>query len=249
MGLANARFYQRGRFFWDERAATLEAQVLQPIQDPVEMGMSLPNLLIKLNATPYYASLFQAAFGTAEITTDRVARALAQFVRSMVSGTSTFDRAFTGPTANFAAVFTADELAGQQLFNGQAACARCHGTVAFVGDAARNTGLDATIIDVGAGNGTFKSPSLKNIAVRAPYMHDGRFRTLEQVVDFYNTGVQGNPGLDQRLRGPGGAVTRLGLNNTQRAQLVAFLRTLTDSTFLNNPKFASPFPSGAGVRR
>ncbi|MCC6243161.1 MAG: c-type cytochrome [Gemmatimonadaceae bacterium] len=242
MGLANARFYQRGRFFWDERAATLEAQVLQPIQDPVEMGMSLPNLLIKLNASPYYARLFQAAFGSAEITTERVARALAQFVRAMVSGTSKFDRAFTGAAPNFAAVFNADELAGQQLFNGQAACARCHGTVAFVGDAARNTGLDGTIVDAGAGNGTFKSPSLKNIAVRAPYMHDGRFRTLEEVVDFYNTGVQNNPGLDQRLRGPGGAVTRLGLNNTQRAQLVAFLRTLTDSTFLTDPKFASPFP-------
>ena len=242
MGLANARFYQRGRFFWDERAATLEAQVLQPIQDGTEMGMTLPNLITKLSLSPYYPALFQAAFGSVDVTSDRVSRALAQFVRSLVSGTSKFDQAFAGrATPNFAATFSADELAGQAIFNGQGACARCHGTTAFVSDDIHNTGLDATNIDVGAGAGRFKAPSLKNIAVRPPYMHDGRFRTLEQVVDFYNAGVQNNPNLDNRLRGPGGAVTRLGLNATQRGQLVAFLHTLTDEGFLADRKFANPF--------
>jgi cytochrome c peroxidase len=242
MGLANARFYQRGRFFWDERAASLEAQVLQPIQDATEMGMTLPTLVTKLSVSPYYAPLFQAAFGTAEITSDRVARALAQFVRSMVSATSRFDQAFNGgPTPNFPAVFTADELAGQALFNGPAGCARCHGTAAFISDDIHNTGLDGTITDVGAGGGRFKAPSLKNIAVRAPYMHDGRFTTLEQVVDFYNAGVQNNPNLDPRLRGPGGQPLRLNLSAVQRAQLVEFLRTTTDDAFRVNPKFSSPF--------
>ena len=242
MALANARFYQRGRFFWDERAATLEAQVLQPIQDPTEMGLSLPALVNKLSASSYYPALFQAAFGSADITTDRVSRALAQFVRSMVSASSRFDQAFVGNAApNFAAVFTPDELAGQNLYNGPAGCARCHGTNAFISDDVHNTGLDASITDVGAGNGRFKAPSLKNIAVRPPYMHDGRFRMLEEVVDFYNAGIQINPGLDNRLRGPGGQPQRLGLSQAQRNQLVAFLRTLTDDPFIANPKWSSPF--------
>ena len=242
MGLANARFYQPGRFFWDERAATLEAQVLQPIQDSVEMGMTLPALVTKLSVSGYYPALFQAAFGTAEISADRVSRALAQFVRSLVSGTSKFDQAFAaaGPP-NFAAVLTPDEQAGLQLFNGPAGCARCHGTNAFISDGIHNNGLDATITDAGAGGGRFKAPSLKNIAVRPPYMHDGRFRSLEQVVDFYNAGVENSPGLDPRLRGPNGQPLRLGLSPVQRDQLVAFLRTLTDTEFLGNPKFASPF--------
>jgi cytochrome c peroxidase len=242
MGLANARFYQRGRFFWDERAATLEAQVLQPIVDATEMGMTLANATTKLTATSYYPALFQAAFGTPDITTDRVSRALAQFVRSMVSGTSRFDQAFVGAAPpNFAAVLTADELAGQQLFNGPAGCARCHGTNAFVSDDIHNTGLDGIVTDLGAGRGRFKAPSLKNIAVRPPYMHDGRFQSLEQVVDFYNTGVQNTPDLDNRLRGPGGGVTRLNLSLAQRNQLVAFMRALTDTPFLTNPQFGDPF--------
>ncbi len=242
MALANARFYANGRFFWDERAASLEDQVLQPIQNTTEMGMTLPLLVTKLAVSPYYASLFQAAFGTAEITTDRVSRALAQFVRSMVSGTSKFDQAFSGPGApNFTAVFTANEVAGQALFTGAAGCVRCHGTNALISDNIHNTGLDATVTDVGAGNGRFKSPSLRNIAVRAPYMHDGRFATLEQVVEFYNSGVQANPNLDPRLRAPNGTPQRLNLTATQKAQLVAYLRTLTDNAFMTNPKFASPF--------
>ncbi len=243
MGLANARFYNGGRFFWDERAATLEAQVLQPIQDTTEMGLTLTQALVKLRATPYYAPLFTAAFGSADITSDRVARALAQFVRSLVSTDSKFDRAFAGGVApNFAAVFTPQELDGLNLFNGPVAgCARCHGTNAHISDAVHNTGLDPTITDIGAGQGRFKSPSLRNVAVRAPYMHDGRFATLEQVVAFYDSGVQPNPALDPRLRTPGGAPIRLNLTAEARAALVAFLRTLTDSTMLTAEKLADPF--------
>ena len=245
MGLANARFYANARFFWDERAASLEAQVLQPIQDATEMGMTLPNVIAKLSVTTYYPALFTAAFGSGDITSDRVSLALAQFVRSLVSVHSKFDRAFgVNGVPNFAATFTAQELAGQDLFNGRAGCARCHGTNAHISDNTHNTGLDATITDVGAGNGRFKAPSLRNIAVRAPYMHDGRFQTLEQVVAFYDSGVQNNPGLDNRLRGgPGGngPPLRLNMSAAERASLVAFLGTLTDNTFLADARFSSPF--------
>jgi cytochrome c peroxidase len=105
MALVNARYYARGRFFWDERAATLEAQVLQPIQDSIEMGMTLPQLTAKLGAVDLYRPLFTAAFGDATVTSDRIARALAQFVRAMVSYRSKFDSAFTNGVPNFAATF------------------------------------------------------------------------------------------------------------------------------------------------
>lgn len=242
MALANARFYQRGRFFWDERAATLEAQVLQPIQDATEMGLTLDAVTTKLLLTSYYPALFQAAFGSPEITSDRVARALAQFVRALVSRSSRFDRAFVGAgPPDFAAVFTGEELQGQALFNGAAGCARCHATNAQVSDNAHNTGLDATITDVGAGQGRFKAPSLRNVSVRPPYMHDGRFATLEAVVEFYDNGVRNNPSLDPRLRGPNGQPQRLNLSPAQKGALVAYMRTLHDGAFLTNPAFADPY--------
>ena len=241
MGLQNARFYQRGRFFWDERAATLEAQVLAPIQDVTEMGMTLDNLVTKLSLQPFYAPLFQAAFGSSDISSDRIARALSQFVRSLVSGTSRFDQAFAGGVPNFNSVLTAQEIQGQQLFNGPAGCARCHTSNAHVSDDIHNTGLDATVTDVGAGQGRFKAPSLRNIAVRTPYMHDGRFATLDQVVEFYNAGVQANPNLDNRLRGNGGQGQRLNLSTSDKAAIVSYLRALTDTEFLTSAKYASPF--------
>ncbi len=241
MGLSNARFYQRGRFFWDERAATLEDQVLAPIQDATEMGMTLDVLALKLAATTYYKPLFTTAFGTPDITSDRIAKALAQYTRSLVSSTSKFDRAFAGGGQPNFAGFTAQEQQGEALFR-TAGCARCHATNAQVSDDIHNTGLDATVTDVGAGAGRFKAPSLRNVAVRAPYMHDGRFATLADVVAFYDSGVQPNPNLDNRLRGQNGAPLRLNLSAAQRQSLVAFMQTLTDSAMLSSPKFASPFP-------
>lgn len=240
MSLTNARYYGRGRMFWDERASSLEDQVLRPIQDPVEMGMTLDVLEKKLALTSYYPALFQAAFGTAEITRDRISLALSQFVRSLVSGGSKFDQGAAAGPNGFAAVFTAEELQGQDLF-AQRGCARCHATFAQLGDDVHNTGLDNAIVDVGAGNGRFKTPSLRNAAVRGRFMHDGRFTTLTEVVDFYDSGVRNNPGLDQRLRGPGGQPQRLNLTAAERAALVAFLNTLTDQAFLSDPKFSNPF--------
>ncbi len=257
MGLTNAKYYARGRFFWDERAATLEAQVLQPIQNPVEMGMTLPQLETKLSGLTYYPPLFQAAFGSTAVTSDHVAKALAQFVRSMVSYQSKYDRAFTqsaGGPPNFAAVFTPQELQGLQLFGGTPggppggngrtlSCNQCHGTAAQIAANVENNGLDAILTDVGAGGGRFKVPSLRNVAVRAPFMHDGRFATLDAVIEHYNSGVKDSPNLSPRLRagGPAGPPQRLNLSNEEKSALLALLNTLTDNTFLFDPKFSNPF--------
>src|SRR5262249_51632721 len=142
-----------------------------------------------------YERLFDAAFGSPDISSERVARALAQFVRSMVSAQSPLDVAFArgGPGGrgrggpDFSGL-TPQQQQGQRLFAGRAGCQACHGTPALVLDAPHNTGLDATITDPGAGGGRFKAPSLRNVAVRAPYMHDGRMKTLKDVVDFYSDG-------------------------------------------------------------
>ncbi|WP_282049876.1 cytochrome-c peroxidase [Maribacter aquivivus] len=251
MGLANARFYENGRFFWDERAATLEAQTLVPIQDLVEMGLTLPELEEKLTQQPYYAALFTNAFGDETITSNRVALALSQFIRSMVSYESKFDDglAQTQDIDDNFPNFTTSENRGKQLFmSNQTRCFDCHATNVFVGDDARNNGLDATITDLGVGGitgnnnelGEFKVPSLRNIALTGPYMHDGRFETLEEVIEHYNSGVQNNPNLDNRLT-QGNNVRRLNLSDTDKQALVDFLNTLTDDEFINDEKYASPF--------
>jgi hypothetical protein len=134
-------------------------------------------------------------------------------------------------------VFTADELAGEALFHGAGRCAGCHSTRAHVGQQVANIGLDATVIDEGAGEGRFKTPSLRNVAVRGRFMHDGRFATLQEVVEFYNSGVQDNPALDQSLDNP----LQLNLTPQQVLQLVAYMETLTDNAFLTSDLFSDPF--------
>jgi cytochrome c peroxidase len=258
MGLSNARWYQRRHFFWDERANTLEDQVLQPIQNAVEMGMTLDALTNRLAAEPYYTNLFAMAFGTPVITSDRISRALAQFVRSIISTRSKYDAGVSNNFANF----TPQENLGRQIFLGQvgnATCAACHGTDNFVpGPALNNNGLEFPYVDRGVGaitglatdNGKFKVPSLRNVELTAPYMHDGRFATLEQVVEFYNSGVVDNPNLSPPLRvptppgAPPGPPRRLNLTTDQKAALVAFLKTLTDPNLITDPKFSDPFNYG-----
>ncbi len=252
-GLTNAKFYQRGRFFWDERAPTLESQVLQPIQNPVEMGMDLTQLEKKLTAVPFYPPLFKAAFGTSEVNSTRISRALAQFVRSLVSYHAKYDLAFSTGTPgapNFQAVFTPQEMQGLQLFGGPPQngrslhCDGCHTTTAQIGVNPENNGLDAVLTDVGAGGGRFKTPSLRNVAVRGPYMHDGRLPDLEAVIEHYNSGVQNSPDLSPRLRvggNPTAPPQRLNLSPAEKDALKAFLATLTDQAFLADPRFSNPF--------
>ncbi|OJJ22805.1 cytochrome-c peroxidase [marine bacterium AO1-C] len=254
MSLANALFYQNGKFFWDERANTLEDQVLMPIQDLVEMGMTLDELVPKLQALDYYKVLFKQTYGDETVTSERISKALAQFVRSMYSYQSKYDQALSAHTGQITgnttlAGLTAEENLGRQLFN-RSGCAGCHNTDAFVGIGAQNNGLDATTTDQGlaavtgrtADEGKFKVPSLRNVEVTGPYMHDGRFATLEQVVEHYNSGVQNHPALDNRLKVRGtNDIRRLNLTDAEKAALVTFLKTLTDNTFLTDEKFADPF--------
>ena len=257
MGLSHARWYQRRHFFWDERAATLEDQTLMPIQNPIEMGMTLDALTNRLGSEPFYTNLFAQAFGTTAVTTNRISRALAQFVRSIVSTQSKYD---SGVANNFAN-FTPQENQGRQIFFGApggppGACAACHGTDNFTtGPALNNNGLEFPFVDKGVGGftgvaadeGKFKVPSLRNIELTAPYMHDGRFATLEQVVDFYSTGIVDNPNLSPPLRvptppgAPPGPALRLNFTPAQKAALVAFLKTLTDASFLSDPRLSNPF--------
>src|ERR1051326_2831668 len=255
MGLSNARWYQRRHFFWDERANTLEDQVLQPIQNSVEMGMTLSALTNRLAAEPFYTNLFALTFGTSEVTSDRISRALAQFVRSIVSTRSKYDAGVPIGFANF----TAQENLGRQIFFGQvgtATCAACHGTDNFVpGPNINNNGLEYPYVDKGLGGitglaqdeGLFKVPSLRNIELTAPYMHDGRFATLEEVVEFYNSGVVNNPNLSPQLRvptppgAPLGPPRRLNLTVDEKAALVAFLKTLTDTNLAADPTVCDPF--------
>lgn len=246
MGLTHSRFYRNGRFFWDERAATLEDQTLQPIQNSVEMDMSLPEVLQRVSARSYYGPLFQAAFGTPEVTSDRISKALSQFIRSIVSYRSKFDSAIdANGVPHFQTVFTPQEFLGMRLFQPvpglpiiTRGCDRCHIATGQISTQARNNGLDL----VTTNGGRFKAPSLRNIAVRGPYMHDGRFPTLRDVVNFYNNGVQNNPDLDPLMRTPNGP-QRLNLTPTEVDALVAFLGTLTDTGIATDPKFADPFVS------
>lgn len=271
MPLSNARYYRSGKFFWDERAATLEDQVLLPIQSQVEMGLTLPELVDRVKAQAYYPTLFTRAFGSAEVTTDRISKALAQFVRSIVSYRSRFDQgvAATGSIGTNFANFTDQENRGKALFLGPAGCAACHlvnppgapppnpppttlsNQAVFFINIATNNGLTAGFTtDNGVGDvtgrtadmGRFKSPELRNVALTAPYMHDGSIPTLAAVVEHYNSGVLAHPNLDPRLRVPGTTTPRkLNLSAADSAALVSFLETLTDQSLISDPAYANPF--------
>ncbi len=259
MTLINARFYQRGRLFWDERATTLEEQVLMPFQDPVEMGLTLDQVIEIAQAQDYYPYLFELAFGSEQITAEKISLALAQFVRSIVSYSSKYDQGRTQVTAPGAKFpnFTSEENLGKTIFfatipNGGGACFGCHTTEAFISanPGPQNNGLDAVSSeDLGAGGvfpnpifvGRFKTPSLRNIELTAPYMHDGRFASLEEVVEHYNSGIQAHPTLSPALTDPNRNPVRLNLTTAEKSALVAFLKTLTDSSIEREEKWSDPF--------
>ena len=232
-------------FFWDGRAATLREQALRPIQDPLEMHETLDNVVAKLSSMAKYRNQFIRAFNTQTITPENIGLALEQFEHSLLSNNSRYDRAQRMETA-----LTAQEERGKKLFFSEmsadgiqrgAECFHCHGGSNFTNYKFMNNGLDnnADFQDSGRYEvtknmkdlATFKTPSLRNIAATAPYMHDGRFTTLTEVIAHYNHGVKQsttvNSALFLNLRSGG-----LGLRDTEVTDLEAFLHTLTDSTFL-----------------
>lgn len=268
MGLTNARFYLMGTFFWDERAATLEEQVLMPFQDEIEMGLSLNELIEIVEDQAYYPPLFKDAFGDDGITAHRISLALAQFVRSIVSINSKYDQGrilVDSPFKNFLN-FTEQENFGKHLFFNSGteiiSCIGCHVSEAFVGGfsapsptpitTAANNGLDiVSIDDLGVGEtteeksdeGKFKVPSLRNIAVRPPYMHDGRFDSLEEVIDHYSSGIQNHVNLHSILKDNHGNAVKYNFSDEEKAALIAFLFTLTDDDVIEGEKFSDPFRS------
>ena len=236
-------------FFWDGRAKSLREQVLQPIQNPIEMHQTLTNLVVKLTAGKAetdYAARFTAAFGTPEITAEKIALALENYLLTLTSFNAKFDRVLRGEEK-----FTTAEQRGFELFSteydprrGQfgADCFHCHGGPLFQSQTFANNGLDEVFTDLGRGKitgknsdaGKFAVPSLRNVALTAPYMHDGRFHTLEEVVAHYSTGVRRSATLDPNLaKHPDGGVP---LSAADQHALAAFLRTLTDAQYVAQKK-------------
>lgn len=241
-------------FFWDGRAHLLRDQALMPIQDELEMNETLENVIAKLSAKQEYKDQFMRAFGSDEITREKMSLAMEQFMNSIVSNQSKYDQFLEDST-----VFSHSEKRGRRLFfleyneffpeESGADCAHCHSPDNFENDRYMNNGLDddAGITDIGrqavtnkaSDKGKFKVTSLRNIALTAPYMHDGRFKTLEEVVEHYNSEIKASstldPALDQTRN------TGLRLTDQDKKDLVAFLKTLTDQNLLNNTEYSNPF--------
>jgi len=254
MRLGNLRYWRPGTTFWDRRTASVEAQASHPLHSLVEMGWGgaagdTDDLIRKMSGIPYYPELFAWAFGSPAITEPRIQQALAQFIRAMVSSSSRWDQEYAQVFSPEVASrgldldlpnFTREENRGRHLFmtdvaRGGAGCAACHLPPTFALAAnSRSNGLDAGETRL------FKAPSLRSVGLTGPHMHDGRFATLAEVIDFYDRGVQDGPALDPRLR-QGSRPQRLNLSAGDRAALVAFLMTLNDTALVKDARFSDPF--------
>lgn len=231
-------------FFWDGRRHNLEEQAHDPVTNPIEMRNTWPAVVQRLQSHPAYPELFRKAFGTATIDSALVTKAIAQFERTLVSFNSRYDRfQFEGE----ATALNEQEQRGLVIFMRDGHCVDCHSAELMNDHFLRNNGLDLVPVDPGLGGvtgdpnhtGRFKVPTLRNIAATAPYMHDSRFQTLEEVVHFYAEDVQlDSPNLDGHMLP--WIAGQVNLDAQERADLVAFLHALTDSTFLTNPAFGAP---------
>lgn len=240
------------RFFWDNRAATIAEQSIGSLNNPKEMDMHMTEVVGAIEVQPYYAPLFKKAYGDNTVTQDRVTEAIANFINAMGSYQSKFDQEaakqpYSSLFNNFAG-FSTSENRGLQLY--QTNCSSCHSSIMgrpMLFNA--SNGLDAvSTSDQGVGGisgttieqGTFKVPTLRNIALTYPYMHDGRFATLEEVVDHYSTGVQSHPNLHPNLKA-NGQPKRMNFSAADKQDLIAFLNTMTDEEMRKDKRFADPF--------
>ncbi len=231
-------------FFWDGRAESLEHQAFGPVVNPVELNTTWPEVEEKIADDPMYPPLFEAAFGSSEIDSTRISKAISQFERTLVSFNSRFDDYFYGDFTGF----TESEENGFDIyFSERGDCIHCHSGPILTDNEFRNNGLDSELTDLGLGevtgnpedNGKFKVPTLRNIEFTAPYMHDGRFATLEEVVEHYNSGVHtDSPNLDSEMEH---AAEGLNLTEQEKEDLVNFLKTFSDTEFITNPDFSNPF--------
>jgi len=236
-----------GSFFWDGRETNLQNLVARPISNHVEMGIAdLNTIPAKLEKLPYYKDLFQKAYGSDEITMDKVGEAMATFMNAISSSHTRFDQRDQGLYQ-----FTALEAEGERLFNTKYQCNNCHKLFigGYTGTEFMNIGLEKRNNDNGAGaivrdpsfNGKFKIPNLRNVARTAPYMHDGRFATLEDVLEHYSHGIQDDQNLDERLKDQSGHPMRMNISTDEKKAIVAFLNTMTDYTMLTDERYANPF--------
>ncbi len=234
MNLGWSRF-----FFWDGGVFNLDLQPLAPIENPVEMAEHIGNVLEKMKRDAAYPALFEQAFGSREITTGNMLKALSQFMLQCVSADSRYDKY----VRNEGGTLTADELSGRTLFAQK--CASCHATDLFTDNGFHNNGLIPSMVnDSGRYRITlnvndlykFKTPSLRNVANTAPYMHDGRFLTLAAVLDHYSSGVMVSPTLDPLLLN--GGMPGIRMTAAEKQLIIAFLKTLTDDAFIRNPKLS-----------
>jgi len=256
MALFNLAYYNK--FFWNGRSPSLPHQALLPVTDPIEMHNTWENAIDKIKADPAYNDLFRKAYDLAEIDSSLVADAITQFELTLLSGNSKFDK-----FNNLEIQLTQQEFLGFQIFNTEPRqtsfdkpggdCFHCHGAPLFTNLEFMNNGLDKNLkmgLEEVTGDpfdkGKFKVTTLRNIEKTPPYMHDGRFETLEEVVEHYNSGVNITSTLAPIMLktdpngNPTGIANGLFLTPTEKAALVAFLKTLTDNDFLNNPEFSQP---------
>ena len=246
------------QFFWDGRAATLREQSLSPVPDPTEMHLPWDEAVERLQANAAYREKFKAAFGTEQISSTLVTKALEQYMKALVSYNAPFDQYIRKEIS-----LSESEIRGYTIFNNEIGdCFHCHSTPELFVHPSKtfsNNGLDLVdningFKDNGLGgftknsndNGNFKIPTLRNLSMTAPYMHDGRFETLDEVIDFYNDGPKMSPTLDPIM------ITEanrrilqfgrwgLGLTSQQKADLKAFLLTLTDDSYLKDPLYLAP---------
>ena len=229
--------------FWDGRASTIEEQALEPIPNPIEMHQEWADAANKLNNHPEYPELFYQAFGSKIIDSIMVVQAIAQFERTMISSNSKWDSYLRGEV-----MLSQSESQGFEIFfTEKGDCFHCHSTILFTDNKFRNNGLDSIFTDDGLSDftnnsndiGKFKTPTLRNIMFTAPYMHDGRFSSLEEVIDFYSEGIVWSPTVDPLMK----KVNQGGLFLTQQEKnsLIAFIKTLSDTSFINNPEYSNPF--------
>ena len=239
MPLFNLAWNYDEKFFWDGNTFSLEHQALVPVADPIEMNSTWLDVELKLQQHNEYPDLFEAAFGTTKIDSNLVTKAIAQFERTLISANSKFDQYLLGQTN-----LTPEELNGFNIFMDEARgdCFHCHGSdknPLWTDNAFHNNGLDQTFTDLGLGavtgdpadNGKFKSPSLRNLAFTAPYMHDGRFATLDDVINHYSEGLKNSSTIDPLMKkvNQGGVQ----LTTEDKAHLKAFLLSLSDTEFVD----------------
>ncbi|PSR57153.1 cytochrome-c peroxidase [Adhaeribacter arboris] len=237
--LANLRW--NPNFFWDGGVNHLELVPLAPITNPVEMGSNVNSIIRKLNRDPGYVTEFRKVFHQDSVNSQQLFRALAQFTGELISASAPYDQYVNGKTD----ALTAEQKQGLLVF--EAKCSACHKPGLFTDHSFRNNGLNSDfkqdpgrriITDQPTDEGKFKVPSLRNVTVSSPYMHDGRFRTLVQVLEHYAKGVKTSATLDPLLAG---ANPGIALSDEEKKQLLAFLEALTDKKFITDPRFADPF--------